>query len=66
MIKAHEAKVGYFYREAGDDDVFLVGNPDYVDDSIHVWYIMSDGDVFDKHIRLETKIQEWPHEAWYY
>ena len=67
MIKAHEAKVGYFYREAGDDVVFLVGERDSVKDSIHVWYYNNNGNYFyDKHLHDYTVLQEWPHDAPYY
>ena len=61
-MEAKDTKVGHFYSTAGnyaDSSTFIVGYPDRVRDSIHVW-IRGDKDqyFFDRHIYNDTEIKE--------
>ncbi len=62
-MKTQDAKPGHFYRISSSSSMktFLVGKPDTVPESIHVWFYDIAGDKFylyDKHFYYGQEIQE--------
>lgn len=55
-MKAKDAKVRHFYSLEGN--IFLVGYPDEIPNSIHVWYYDKKDYFYDKHIFGDVEIEE--------